>query len=200
MAGFGITRGVLVGSLCALVVVAGCGKRTGGERFSSKQLECMSRAMYFESNRSSRDGMVAVGSVVMNRVASPDFPNDVCAVVGQKNQFAPGVMSKPMTERASVARVREAASSVLAGERHPRVNKARFFHAQYYRANYDNMHYVASAGGNAFYEKREPHLVTQATPLPNREGVTGGGRATMVAMDAPRGRKGKGILGRLFGR
>lgn len=170
------------------VVVSGC-SRTPRATFSSKELECMSRAMYFESNRSSRDGMVAVGSVVMNRVASDAFPNTVCEVVGQKNQFAPGVMSKKMTEPASVARVEEAARSVLAGERHPNVQNARFFHALYYKANYNNMHYVASAGGNAFYEKRKPHLVTQSSPLPNREGVTNGtvtGQQTAIAKNKPR--------------
>lgn len=145
-----------------------------GEVFSSKAHECMTRAMYFESNRSSRDGMIAVGSVVMNRVASSDFPNEVCAVVGQKNQFAPGVMTKPMREDASRARAEAAAAAVLSGERHPHIENARFFHAASYRANYNNMHYVATAGGNAFYEKRKPHLVTQPRPLPNREGLTGG--------------------------
>jgi spore germination cell wall hydrolase CwlJ-like protein len=36
--------------------------------------------MYFESNRSSRDGLMAVGTVVMNRVASPLCPNTICGV------------------------------------------------------------------------------------------------------------------------
>ncbi|EAQ12033.1 MULTISPECIES: cell wall hydrolase [Maritimibacter] len=185
-----------VALVVAAATVSGCAKRNTTS-FSTKDHECMARAMYFESNRSSRDGMVAVGSVVMNRVASDAFPNDVCGVVGQRGQFAPGVMTKKMTEEASVARVSEAASSVLGGERHPNVANARFFHAQYYRANYNNMHYVASAGGNAFYEKRDPSLVTQPTPLANVEGLTGGGE-TYVAMNAPRERK--GLLGRLFGR
>ncbi|MGH1368771.1 MAG: cell wall hydrolase [Maritimibacter sp.] len=173
-------RAVRAVALFALVLGAsGCSHfssktpKSTGAVFSSKAQKCMERAMYFESNRSSRDGMVAVGSVVMNRVDSSDFPNDVCAVVGQKNQFAPGVMKKKMTEEASVARVREAASAVLAGERHPHVGRARFFHALYYNANYNNMHYTVSAGGNAFYEKRKPAEVTQPNPLPNTEGVTG---------------------------
>lgn len=190
-----VSRILVFALLASGVTLSACGKRSGSEVFSSKQHECMARAMYFESNRSSRDGMVAVGSVVMNRVGSPDFPNEVCAVVGQKNQFAPGVMTKDMTEPASVARVNEAASAVLAGERHPKVQRARFFHAQWYKANYDNMHYVASAGGNAFYEKRKSHLVTQRTPLPNEEGLTKG--ETVVTMGAP---KRPGILGRWFRR
>lgn len=168
-----ISKIIAMLALAAPVGLAGCGMWRGDEVFSSKQQECLARAMYFESNRSSRDGMIAVGSVVMNRVASEDFPNDICAVVGQKGQFAPGIMSKPMTEDASRARVAEAAASVLAGERHPEIGNARFFHALHYNANYNNMHYTVSAGGNAFYEKRAPDQVTQPDPLPNTEGVTG---------------------------
>src|SRR5690606_5283317 len=56
--------------------------------------ECMARAMYFESHRSSREGLIAVGSVVMNRVESEDFPDTVCEVVAQKNQFAQGIMTR----------------------------------------------------------------------------------------------------------
>src|SRR5215831_15830353 len=36
---------------------------------ASDERTCLIRAMYFESNRSSRDGLMAVGTVVMNRVA-----------------------------------------------------------------------------------------------------------------------------------
>lgn len=144
-------------SATALLVLAGC----GGGRHS--ELECMERAMYFESNRSSREGMIAVGSVVMNRVHSEKFPNSVCAVVGQKNQFAPGVMSKKMDLR-TAPKVHEAARSVLRGERHPQIGNAQFFHAATHRFSYNNMHYVLVAGGNAFYEKRKPHLVTQPYP------------------------------------
>ena len=144
-------------SATALLLLAGC----GGGRHS--ELECMERAMYFESNRSSREGMIAVGSVVMNRVHSEKFPNSVCAVVGQKNQFAPGVMTKKMDLR-TAPKVQEAARSVLRGERHPQIGNAQFFHAATHRFDYNNMHYVLVAGGNAFYEKRKPHLVTQPYP------------------------------------
>ena len=135
-------------------------------------LECMARAMYFESNRSSRDGMVAVGTVVMNRVNSSDFPDTVCGVVSQRNQFAPGVMNRAMVDSGRPLAV-STAQAVLQGERHPHVTKARFFHAASYVANYNNMHYVLTAGGNAFYEKRKSHLVTQRKPLSPIEGLTG---------------------------
>ncbi len=132
----------------------------------------MARAMYFESNRSSRDGMIAVGSVVMNRVQSDDFPSSVCAVVSQRNQFAPGVMRKTMRGEAR-ALAEASAIAVLRGERHPNVGRARFFHAAWYNANFNNIHYVVTAGGNAFYEKRRPEDVTSPEPLPQVEGITG---------------------------
>jgi spore germination cell wall hydrolase CwlJ-like protein len=128
--------------------------------------------MYFESNRSSRDGMIAVGSVVMNRVQSDNFPNSVCAVVSQKNQFAPGLMAKKMSGQAQ-ALAEASANAVLLGERHPNVEGARFFHAAWYDADFNNIHYVLTAGGNAFYEKRRPEDVTSPNPLPQIEGITG---------------------------
>lgn len=153
--------------LGAVLILAGCG---GFGRPSAQ--ECMERAMYFESNRSSRDGMIAVGHVVMNRVRSGDYPGSVCGVVAQRNQFAPGVMSRRMDPR-QAGLVREAARSVLRGERHPLVGDAQFFHAASYRPRYDNIHYVVTTGGNAFYERRRPALVTRPVPPPPLEGITG---------------------------
>ena len=115
--------------------------------------ECMMRAMYFESNRSSRDGMLAVGTVVMNRKGTKGYPSTVCGVVGQKNQFAAGVLSKPMKEKRSVVLVAEVAEQVLRGKRHSGVRNAKHFHTAGLRFPYNNLHYVLMAGGNEFYEK-----------------------------------------------
>lgn len=120
----------------------------------------MTRVMYFESNRSSPEGMLAVGTVVMNRVNSGKYPKSVCGVVGQKNQFAPGVLSKPMGKGRELAN--KTARVVLHGRKHPEVGKAMFFHTAGYSYPYTNMHYVAIAGGNAFYEKRKNATSTQA--------------------------------------
>ena len=153
----------LFGAALALTLLSSCGHT---------ELECMERAMYFESNRSSRDGMVAVGSVVMKRVESGQYPRSVCGVVGQRKQFAPGVMNRRMNAR-TAPHLRDAAESVLQGERHPLVGSAQFFHTATYRAGYNNMQYVLTTGGNAFYERIDPALVTQPAPLPPIEGITG---------------------------
>lgn len=116
------------------------------------ELDCMTRVMYFESNRSSDEGMLAVGTVVMNRVESGKFPRTVCGVVGQPGQFAPGALTSSMVPR-EAARARRIADAVLHGARHPGVGRAMYFHTAGYVFPYQNMHYVLVAGGNAFYEK-----------------------------------------------
>lgn len=146
--------------LAALAVVAtslgGCsflGINFGMAQLSEK--ECMMRAMYFESNRSSSEGMLAVGTVVMNRMHDSRYPKSVCGVVGQKNQFAQGVLTKKMTDSGAVL-ASQMADQVLRGARHPGVQNAQHFHTAGLRFPYNNMYYVLEAGGNEFYEKRTP--------------------------------------------
>lgn len=141
----------------ALAVVAtslgGCsflGLNFGMAQLSEK--ECLMRAMYFESNRSSSEGMLAVGTVVMNRVYDARYPKSVCGVVGQKNQFAQGVLTRKMTDSGAILAA-QMADQVLAGARHPGVRNAQHFHTAGLRFPYNNMHYVLEAGGNEFYEK-----------------------------------------------
>lgn len=123
--------------------------------------ECLARAMYFESHRGSDDGMLAVGTVVANRVKSGRYGPTFCDVVAQKGQFAPGVMTRSMTD-SGAERARQNADAVLAGKRHAGVRNAMFFHTAGLRFPYPNMHYVLVAGGNAFYEKRSVTTVADA--------------------------------------
>lgn len=118
-----------------------------------KDRECLERAMFFESNRSSRDGMIAVGTVVMNRLRSGNHGSTICEVVGEPGQFAPGVMTRSMNSRA-MPDVEEAADAVLKGERKAKLKNTMYFHTAGLRFPYKNMHYTMVAGGNAFYEKR----------------------------------------------
>jgi spore germination cell wall hydrolase CwlJ-like protein len=140
-------------ALLPLTMLGGCAHFPfGGMGTQLSDRECMTRAMYFESNRSSEDGMLAVGTTVMNRLAAPGYPKTVCGVVGQRGQYAQGVLTQPMNSRER-QRVERVADAVLGGERHPQVGGAMFFHTAGLTFPYHNMHYVAVAGGNAFYEK-----------------------------------------------
>lgn len=166
---------IVIGIIASPVVMSGCNstsKLTDGVTTSSvrsygytaQDKGCLARAMFFESNRSSRDGLVAVGSVVMNRLKSGEHGETVCDVVGQKGQFAPGVMTRPMDSKA-LPDVTAAAEAVLKGERHPKVpENVMFFHTAGLKFPYKNMHYTTVAGGNAFYEKRSRRKAQPAAP------------------------------------
>lgn len=47
------------------------------------QRKCLTEAMYFEARDQGWRGMLAVGIVIKNRVASPRYPADICSVVRQ---------------------------------------------------------------------------------------------------------------------
>ena len=58
--------------------------------FLDKQMICMAEAIYFESRGEPFTGQLAVGQVILQRVASPLFPDDVCSVVHQGRVHANG--------------------------------------------------------------------------------------------------------------
>ncbi len=157
---------LLAASLSGL---AACGHLSA----TSSDRDCLARVMYFESIRSSDEGMLAVGTVVMNRVQSKKYPNTVCGVVGQANQFAPGALTNPMPAGKSRDRAYRIADAVLRGKRHRGVGKAMFFHTAGRTYGYSNMHYVAVAGGNAFYERQ---------PTPGKSYIP----RTVIAQAGPR--------------
>lgn len=113
--------------------------------------ECMARAMYFESNRSQKDGMLAVGTIVANRLQSGRYGASVCEVVSRRLQFAPGVLTRPMLETKVAENARKVADAVLGGERHPLAGDVMFFHTANVPFRNDDKQYVLVSGGNAFY-------------------------------------------------
>jgi N-acetylmuramoyl-L-alanine amidase len=66
------------------------GKTTIYNVVDQKDLECMSKNIYFEAAIESTAGKMAVAQVTMNRVNSPKFPNTVCAVITQGKHHANG--------------------------------------------------------------------------------------------------------------
>ena len=52
------------------------------------QLMCLAAAIFFEARDQPTDGQFAVANVVMNRVESPRWPDEICAVVFQPSQFS----------------------------------------------------------------------------------------------------------------
>ena len=63
---------------------------SGGNAYGSySDLDLLAAIIWCEAGNQSYDGMVAVGQVVMNRVASPSYPNTISEVLNQPGQFTP---------------------------------------------------------------------------------------------------------------
>jgi len=107
-----------------------------------KNLTCLALNVYFEARGESDAGQYAVAEVTMNRVASPRFPNSVCAVVHQKrwdplrkryvSAFSWNELDeKPSLEDETYRRAWEVAEAVYYGRHTPMLSGALHFHAVY---------------------------------------------------------------------
>lgn len=60
-----------------------------GRTYNEDDLYWLSHAIFAESGNQPMKGRIAVGTVILNRVADPTFPNTVEEVIFQPNQFSP---------------------------------------------------------------------------------------------------------------
>ena len=87
-------------------------------------LKCLAEAIYFEARGEPVRGQFAVAEVILNRVVSREFPDEVCGVVNQGTgrkyecQFSYTCDGLPETvnDRASWARAEKIAGLALTGE------------------------------------------------------------------------------------
>jgi Cell Wall Hydrolase len=128
----------------------------------AKAEKCVANAIYFEARGESVRGQIAVAQVVMNRVFSPFYPNDVCGVVHQSNgrgcQFSYNCDGIPnvVTEPDAWARAQHIARDMLDGKLWmPEVAKATHYHAYWVHPDWVNeMHKISTLGVHAFYRPR----------------------------------------------
>jgi spore germination cell wall hydrolase CwlJ-like protein len=108
----------------------------GGALDSTRDLDCLADAVYYESRGETPAGQAAVAQVVLNRVRHPAFPKSVCGVVfqgahtGDTCQFSfacDGSMNRPR-EAGAWQRARQVAAHALAGFVMPSVGNATHFH------------------------------------------------------------------------
>ncbi len=102
-------------------------KSTPKKSYSKGDLRLMASIINCEAGAEGFQGKLAVGIVVMNRVASKDFPNTVKKVIYEKGQFSPvrnGMLSKKLkqydagkTKSSQWKSCISAAKKVLSGQR-----------------------------------------------------------------------------------
>ena len=122
-----------------------------GESFyNSHEIYWLSRIIYAEANGQPFDGMIGVGNVVLNRIASSRFPNTVKDVVFEPGQFTPvdngSIYNTPSSEAVRAAQ--------LCLEGVNTVGKSLFFlNPSIADASWFNsaLTYYTTIGGHAFY-------------------------------------------------
>ncbi len=136
------------------------------ETYHWKELECLAKNLYYEARGEGYKGMMAVGTVTMNRVSDIRFPSTVCDVVHERTrnrgkvicQFSwvcqPNVINKSKNLDLYKQSVAIAAGILYGGKRLQKVNKALFFHADYVNPQWRNVRRVATIGRHIFYEPR----------------------------------------------
>ncbi|MCW5694576.1 MAG: cell wall hydrolase [Pseudolabrys sp.] len=127
----------------------------------AKAQRCLANAVYFESRSEPIRGQMAVAQVVMNRVFSDFYPNDVCGVVYQNSHrrlacqftFACDGKSKAIHDRHSWAVANRIARQTLDGQIYlPEVGKSTHYHAAYVRPIWAReMRKLARFGLHSFY-------------------------------------------------
>lgn len=128
-----------------------------------KSLDCLAMNIYKEAGNETFEGKVAVAQVTLNRVDNPKFPNDVCAVVYQKNVFMEKVVcqfswycdtvykAKSVDKTLYKESYAVAKKVLLEGFRLDSLDDALYYHAVYVDPKwpYDK---IATIGNHIFYK------------------------------------------------
>ena len=128
----------------------------------TKQLECLTKNIYWEAASEPFEGKVGVAQVTMNRVESGKFASSVCGVVHQKNIVYEKVLcqfswycdgpsaKKPMNGPVYTESMEVAKKVLLEGFRLPSVKNALYFHGDYINPKWGKQP-VAKIGRHIFY-------------------------------------------------
>jgi spore germination cell wall hydrolase CwlJ-like protein len=134
----------------------------GEER--AKHEKCLTEAIYFEARGEPVRGQIAVGQVIMNRVFSGKYPNNVCGVVyqnanrhlGCQFSFACDGIPDRITEPAAWERAKQISQDTLDGKYWlTDVGKATHYHARWVRPHWvREMQRLDKIGVHTFYRPR----------------------------------------------
>lgn len=102
------------------------------------QWRCLTEALYFEARGETVEGMFAVGEVILNRVASADYPSSVCGVINQGTgrkfacQFTYTCDGKEerISEQGAWNRVGKVAKVLIDGAARPLTDGATHYHTK----------------------------------------------------------------------
>ena len=132
----------------------------------TRQLECLTRNIYWEAASEPFEGKVAVAQVTLNRMQSGKFPDSVCGVVHQKNVFYEKVVCqfswycegnhkmKPVHKPLWRESEEVAKKVLLEGFRLPGLKNALYYHADYVNPGWQ-LPKIDQIGRHIFYGERK---------------------------------------------
>ena len=140
---------------------------SGSYSASGSELEWLAATIQAEAGGESYTGKLGVGSVIMNRVKSSAFPNDIKSVITQNMQFASYRSGKVelIIANGPNSSCISAAEEVLGGAR---VGDYLFFMTKYY-ADYYGISDYTMIGNHAFFYKWETKGKESAKPAEEEE-------------------------------
>jgi len=130
-----------------------------------KQLDCLTKNIYWEAALEPFEGKVGVAQVTMNRVASGKFADTVCGVVYQKNIIYQKVICqfswycetsgqiRPVQKEKWKESEEVAKKVLLENFRLPSLKNALYYHADYVNPNW-NKPKIDKIGRHIFYGER----------------------------------------------
>jgi spore germination cell wall hydrolase CwlJ-like protein len=130
-------------------------------KLDAEERKCLAQAIYYEARSEPRIGQLAVADVVLNRVASPVYPNSICQVVFQGSERRTGCQFSFTCDGSMHARLNtrkwkeseDLAGAILAGLRAPISRNATHYHANYVTPHWaDKLTPTATIGTHKFYK------------------------------------------------
>jgi spore germination cell wall hydrolase CwlJ-like protein len=138
-----------------LAVMMGSASNAGPNTYSRSDLECLIMNVYYESRGEDFKGKMAVAYTTLNRVKSDLFPDNICDVVWQKNQFSWTSNDDLVINKTEAEWFNSALAAIIAlykpgGDL---TNGALFFHANYIvKPSWaKKMEITLKHGGHTFY-------------------------------------------------
>lgn len=126
-------------------------------------LMCLALNIYFEARSEPIEGQIAIAEVTLNRVASTNYPNDVCSVVLQENKdgcqfswWCDGKSDQPREHNS--LRTSKALAELMLKEGHDITvigNEATHYHSNDVHPYWANdLHKIRRIGKHIFYKKK----------------------------------------------
>ncbi len=130
-----------------------------------KQVECLTKNIYYEAGHEPKEGKYAVAQVTINRLESGKFPNSICGVVQQKSVIENRVVcqfswvcenyaQKPINRQLWEESRQIAKKFVVENHRMPKLKTAFYFHNDQVSPGWPNPK-ITKIGRHIFYSERK---------------------------------------------